>query len=100
MALDHFPESAHTDGQACGELIEAIVEMGYPEEFGLVLAGELRSDAAIRRMTAYLRSSGTQPPEQIADEMLAICQERDRWVERKKSEWAEAKVTEFYNRER
>ena len=86
--------------QPTDELIAAIVELGYPEEFGLVLAGELRSDNAIRRMTAYLRSSGFQPPEQIADEMLAICEQRDRWIERKKSEWAEARITEFYNRDR
>ena len=86
--------------QPSDELIAAIVELGYPEEFGLVLAGELRSDNAIRRMTAYLRSSGFQPPEQIADEMLAICGQRDRWIERKKSEWAEARITEFYNRDR
>ena len=86
--------------QPSDELIAAIVELGYPEEFGFVLAGELRSDNAIRRMTAYLRSSGFQPPEQIADEMLAICEQRDRWIERKKSEWAEARITEFYNRDR
>ena len=86
--------------QPSDELIAAIVELGYPEEFGLVLAGELRSDNAIRRMTAYLRSSGFQPPEKIDDEMLAICEQRDRWIERKKSEWAEARITEFYNRDR
>lgn len=86
--------------QPSDELIAAIVEMGYPEEFGLVLAGELRSDNAIRRMTGYLRNSEFQSPEEIADEMLAICEQRDRWIERKKSEWAEARMTEFYNRPR
>lgn len=86
--------------QPSDELIAAIVEMGYPEEFGQVLAGELRSDNAIWRMTGYLRNSGFQSPEEIADEMLAICEQRDRWIERKKSEWAEARMTEFYNRER
>ncbi len=80
------------------ELIRAIVDKGYPEEFGQVLAGELRSENAIRRMTAYLKSSGPLPPEQIADEMLAICSERDRWAQRKASEWAQSRVNEFYNR--
>ncbi len=32
--------------------------------------------------------------------MLAICADRDRWVEQKKSEYANAKITEFYNRPR
>lgn len=80
------------------ELISAIVELGYPEEFGIVLAGELRSENAMSRMAVYLRNVGPSSPEEIADEMLAIVQMRDRWVERKISEHAGAKLTEFYNR--
>ena len=83
--------------RATAQLIAAIEDMGYPREFGVVLAGELRSERAIVRMTSYL---GFQPPEEIADEMLAICADRDRWVEQKKSEYANAKITEFYNRPR
>ena len=86
--------------RATAQLIAAIEDMGYPREFGVVLAGELRSERAIGRMTSYLRQTGFQPPEEIADEMLAICADRDRWVEQKKSEYANAKITEFYNRPR
>lgn len=85
---------------AVSELLDAIEQMGYPREFGLVLANELRSENAIRRMSSYLRQTGFQPPEEIADEMLAICADRDRWVEQKKSEYYNAKLTEFYNRPR
>ena len=90
--------------RATAQLIAAIEDMGYPREFGVVLAGELRSEHAMQRMTSYLRQTGFQPgfqpPEEIADEMLAICADRDRWVEQKKSEYANAKITEFYNRPR
>ena len=79
--------------RATAQLIAAIEDMGYPREFGVVLAGELRSEHAMQRI-------GFQPPEEIADEMLAICADRDRWVEQKKSEYANAKITEFYNRPR
>ena len=93
--------------RATAQLIAAIEDMGYPREFGVVLAGELRSEHAMQRMTSDLRQTGSQPPEEIAqppeeiaDEMLAICADRDRWVEQKKSEYANAKITEFYNRPR
>ena len=86
--------------RATAQLIAAIEDMGYPREFGVVLAGELRSEHAMQRMTSYLRQTGFQPPEEIADEMLASCADRDRWVEQKKSEYANAKITEFYNRPR
>ena len=39
-------------------------------------------------------------PEEIADEMLAILQMRERYVEQKISEHANASITAFYNRER
>ncbi len=86
--------------QAYAELADAIMEMGYPEEFAQVLAGELRSEAAIRRMAAYVRNARPASPEQIADEMLTIVEQRSRWVEKKMSEHANATITAFYNRPR
>ena len=85
---------------AYGDLLHAVEELGYPEEFGVVLAVELRSDNAMARMTSYLRQAQPQSPEEIADEMLAIVSQRDAWVERKKSQWADSRVNEFYNRPR
>jgi len=66
----------------------------------MVLAGELRTEPAMRRMTAYLRQAKPRSPEEIADEMLAIVTDRNRWIEQKKDEYYNAKVTEFYNRPR
>lgn len=81
-------------------LVDAVMRLGYPEEFAQVLAGELRSEKAMARMAAYVRSARPSSPEQIADEMLAIVSERNRWVEQKMSEHANASMTAFYNRSR
>ena len=86
--------------QARLELLDAVVALGYPEEFGVVLAAELRTPKAMRRLAGYLRNAQPTSPEQIVDEMLAIVAMRDRWVEQKISEHANASLTAFYNRPR
>ena len=87
-------EAARTD------LIAAIEELGYPGEFGEVVASQLGGEWSMRRMTSYLRGADPHSPEEIADEMLAILQMRERYVEQKISEHANASITTFYNRER
>ena len=82
------------------ELVAAIEELGYPGEFGEVIAHELGGEHSMRRMIGYLRGAHPHSPEEIADEMLAILQLRHRWVEQKVSEHANASMTAFYNRER
>lgn len=86
--------------RAYQQLLEAVVELGYPEEFGQVLAHELGGEKSMLRMASYLRQAKPTSPEQIADEMLTILSERRRWVEQKISERANASVTAFYNRPR
>ena len=87
-------------GEAYLELADAIMGLGYPEEFAEVLASELRSDKAMRRLASYVRNARPSSPEQIADEMLTIIADRNRWVEHKISEHANASLTAFYNRPR
>ena len=82
------------------QLIRAIEELGYPGEFGDVLASELGGEQSMRRMTQYLRGAQPHPPEEIADELLAILQVRNSWVQQKVSERANASMTAFYNRPR
>jgi hypothetical protein len=82
------------------ELIAAIEELGFPGEFGEVLAHELGGAWSMRRMIGYLRGACPTSPEQIADEMLAILEQRRAIVERKMGERANAAVTTFYNRPR
>jgi len=85
---------------ARAQLVDAIEQLGYPAEFGEVIAHELGGEKSMRRMTAYLRGAYPHSPEEIADEMLAILEQRHRWVEQKISERANASVTTWYNRDR
>lgn len=90
----------HTYDEAYDGLLAAVVACGFPAEFGQALAAGLGSENAIRRMTGYLLAARPRSMEEVADEMVAICEQRDRWVERKKSEYYQTKVNEFYNRDR
>ena len=81
-------------------LTAALSSLGYPEEFALLLASELRSDNAIMRLAGYVRGARPQSMEEIVDEMLTIRDLNESWRQRKISEHAEAQVTRFYNRVR
>ena len=77
------------------DLIETIVRMGYPEELGKAVAKNLGSEKTMRRMTAYLHSAKPRSAEEIADEMLAIMSDRERWIRKKKAEEANARYNEL-----
>lgn len=79
------------------KLINTLIKMGYPEEFGAALALQLRTDKAISRMIGYLHSAKPCSAEGIADEMLAICEDRDRWVQKKQSEYYNSKYNDILN---
>ena len=81
--------------EAYRELIGTIVKMGYPEEFGQVIAKNLGSEKTMRRMTAYLHNAKPRSAEEIADEMLAIMSDRERWIKKKEAEEANAKYNEL-----
>ena len=85
---------------ARNELVAAVVRLGFPPEFGLVLAVELGGEKSMRRMTGYLRGAGPKTMEEVADELVAILEQRANWVERKIGERANASMTAFYNRPR
>ena len=72
------------------ELIHELQKLGYPAEFGIVIARNLGSPKAIRRMSSYIRQVRPQKPEMIADEMLAIMSEIDAWKRKKEAESANA----------
>ncbi|MCR5007703.1 MAG: hypothetical protein K6A76_03885 [Oribacterium sp.] len=76
------------------ELVSAIVNLGFPGEFGDQIAKQLGSPKAMRRMCGYLNNVKPHSAELIADEMLSICTEIDRWKEKKACEEANAN----YNR--
>ena len=81
--------------EAYRELIGVIARMGYPEEFGKIIAKNLGSEKMMRRMTAYLYSAKPRTAEEIADEMLAIMSERERWIAKKEAEAANTRYNEL-----
>jgi len=84
--------------EAYRELVGTLVRMGYPEEFGKAVAKNLGSEKTMRRMTAYLHNAGPRSAEEIADEMLAIMSDRERWIRKKEAERANAKYNELLAR--
>ncbi len=83
--------------RAYRELVEAITNMGYPEEFGKAIAKSLGSEKTMERMTAYLHQAKPRTAEEIADEMLAIQSDRDRWVKKKEAEYYNSKYNQLLN---
>lgn len=77
------------------ELIAAVEKLGYPEEFGAVIADSLGTELTMNRMLAYLRAASPGSEEEIADEMLAILSDRDRWQEKIINEQYNRKYNEY-----
>ena len=85
---------------AKSDLCREVLSLGFPREFGDLLAKELGSPRAISRMTAYLRSAKPHSVEMIVDEMLAISAEVQTWRERKESQEAQASYTAYLHERR
>lgn len=60
-------------------LSAAVTSLGFPPEFGEVMARQLGSPKAINRMTSYVYQAKPRTEEMLIDEMLAICAEIDTW---------------------
>lgn len=83
--------------RARDELIGTIRGMGYPQEFGIVIAKGLGGEKAMRRMTSYLNLAKPKSQEEIVDEMLAISSEIDTWRKKKAAEYYNSKYNELLN---
>ena len=77
------------------ELIQTITSMGYPESFGIAIADNLRTEKTMSRMIGYLRHAKPRSAEEIADEMLAIIDDRERWIQKKEAEYYNRKYNEL-----
>ena len=81
-------------------LERALKEAGFAPELAETLALGLNSEMTLSRMAAYVRQARPTTVEELADEMYAILEQRNSWVERKKNAYYNEKLNEFYNRER
>jgi len=80
-------------------LVRATRGLGLPQEFAYVMSGELKSAKAMRQMTTYLMSARPGSIEEVVDEMLAIVQNRNTWIEHQMREQSNARITAWYNRQ-
>ncbi len=78
-------------------LVEAVKELGFPEELGMLMAKQLGGPKAMERMMGYLYNVKPTSAELVVDEMLAICSEIEMWKEKKASEHANARYNEILN---
>ena len=70
------------------ELKAAVTKLGFPAELGDMIASHIGSPKGILRMISYLNYVKPDSMELIADEMIAIKSDVDRWREMKESEQA------------
>ena len=82
---------------AHNKLVNAIMDLGFPDALGDEIAKQLGSPKAMERMIAYLEYVQPNSAELIVDEMLAICSEIDAWKKKKASEEANARYNEILN---
>ncbi|MCR5816426.1 MAG: hypothetical protein K6F91_06065 [Ruminococcus sp.] len=78
---------------AYDRLIKSLTALGFPAELGDMIARHIGSPKGIERMTSYLNHVRPESMELIADEMIAIKSDIDRWRERKES----LRANESYN---
>ena len=81
------------------KLIDILKKRGFPAEFGTIIAGTLKSEKAINRMIAYILEFNPTRPEDIADEMLAIQADIEKWKQKKATEYYNAKYNQLLNDE-
>ena len=79
------------------ELIDTIVRMGYPKEFGTMIAMSLSGEKSMSRMSSYLHQYRPASAEEITDEMLAILEDNNRFREKKISEYYNKKLNVLMN---
>lgn len=85
---------------ACRELTHEAEKLGFPAEFARLIAAQLGSPRAIRRMSSYLRQARPRRIEDVADEMLAIQTDVENWRKKKESEQANAAYTSWLRSEK
>ena len=73
-----------------------MLRKGYPADFASLVSEMMHTEYTSQRMEAYISRSGLLPPEEVADEMLAIIAERDRLIEKHRAEHAQSKLNALY----
>ena len=78
------------------QLYKMLISRGYPEDFCDLVTKNLNTDFTASRMIGYLCHYSDLPPEEIADEMLAILSDRNAIIQKKELEHAQATINRIY----
>ena len=79
------------------ELMRALQEKGYPDDFCKELAyRQLNTDYTATRMLGYLYRVTDPRIEDLIDEMRAILSDRDQIIRKKEMERAQAVINDIY----
>ena len=77
------------------ELYNVMVKEGYPEAFSELIAKELSTEYTADRIIRYILREEHSLID-VADEMLAILSDRDRFRAKHEAEYAQSKINEMY----
>jgi len=86
--------------RAYSEFIRVAEAYGLPAEVGKMIADQLQSEIGLRRMTSYIRNARPTSMEQIADEVVAIMEDRHAWIRKKQAEESNSRYTAWLNSDR
>ena len=78
-------------------LVKTIERMGYPAEFGELIASELGTEKQMTRMVSWLIQFKPSTSEQIADELVAIKEEFQKYRDKKIAEYSNIKINQLIN---
>ena len=70
--------------------------LGYPESFALLIARAMATEYTANRIIAYFGRAGKPPLEEVADEMLAIQADRDKFVDKHINRHAQEVINRMY----
>ena len=76
-------------------LYELMLRKGYPDEFTRLICAEMNTDFTAERMISYIGGEKHRL-EDVADEMIAIKDLRDRLINKHISEHAQASINKLY----
>lgn len=78
-------------------ICDTVEVLGFPRNFGEIIADELGTEKQMKRMLSYLIQSKPKSMEEIADEMICIKEEFEKYRQRKISEYANQRYNEIVN---
>ena len=77
------------------QLYDLLLRKGYPEEFSRLICLEMNTDFTAERMMHYV-SGEKKRLEDVADEMVAIKDLRDRLINKHIAEHAQVSINKLY----